>query len=68
MAAYAILKNIKSDISWTECDKKANEATFPTKFGIPDLMWGFLKRFETILTSKSKMAAQKWPPTPYLNT
>ena len=68
MAAYAILKTIKSDIAWTKCDKKANEATFPIKFGMPDLMEGFLMRSETILTFKSKMAAQKWPPTPYLNT
>ena len=68
MAAYVILKSIKSDISWTKCDKKANEATFPTKFGIPDLMGGFLMCSETILTFKSKMAAQQWPPTPYLNT
>ena len=68
MAAYAILKSIKSDISLTKCDKKVNEATFPTKFGIPDLMKGFLMRSETILTFKSKMVAQKWPPTPYLNT
>ena len=41
MAAYAILKTITSDIYWTKCDKKANEATFPTKSGIPDLMGGF---------------------------
>ena len=41
MAADAILetiKHVKSDISWTRCAKKANEATVPTKFGIPDLM------------------------------
>ena len=68
MAAYAILKTIKSDISWAKCDKKVNEATFPTKFGIPELMEGFLMHSETTLTFKSKMAAQKWPPTPYLNT
>ena len=68
MAAFAILKTIISDISWTKFDKKVNEATFPTKFGIPDLMEGFLMRSETILTFISKMAAQKWPPTPYLNT
>ena len=68
MAAYVILKSIKSDISRTKCDKKDKEATFPTKFGIPDLMGGFLMRSETILTFKSEMATQKWPPTPYLNT
>ena len=68
MAAHAILKTIKIDISWTKRDKKANEATFPTKFGIPDLMEGFLPRSETILILKSKMAAQKWHPTPCLNT
>ena len=68
MAAYAILKTIKSDISWTKCANKANEATFPTKFGNPDLMERFLLHSETILTFKSKMAAQKWPPTPCLNT
>ena len=28
MAAYGILKTIKSDISWTKYAKKANEATF----------------------------------------
>ena len=44
LAAYAILKPIKSDIFWTKCNKKAYEATFPTKFGIPDLMVGFLMR------------------------
>ena len=40
MAADAILKPIKSDSFCTKCakKKKANEATFPTKFGIPDLM------------------------------
>ena len=58
MAAYAILKTIKSDISWTKCAKKANETTFPTKFGIPELMERFLLCSETILTFKSKMAAQ----------
>ena len=68
MAAYAILKTIKSDISWTKCAKKANESTFPTKFGNPYLMERFLLHSETILTFKSKMAAQKWLPTPYLNT
>ena len=50
MAADAILKTIKSDISWTKCAKKANEATFPTKFGNPYLMEIFLLRSETILT------------------
>ena len=59
MAVYAILKTNTNDICWTKCDKKANEATFPTKFGIPDLMEGFLLRSETILTFKFKMAAQK---------
>ena len=68
MAADAILKTIKSDISWAKCDKKENEATFPTKFGIPDPMEGFLMHCETTFTFKSKMAAQKWPLTPYLNT
>ena len=62
MAAYAILWTIKSDISWTKCARKANEATFPTKFGIPGLMERLLLRSETILTFKSKMTAQKWPP------
>ena len=38
MAVDAILKTIKSDIVCTKCAKKANEATFPTKVGIPDLM------------------------------
>ena len=68
MAANAILKTIKSDISWTKCAKKANEATFPTKFGNPYLMEIFLFRSETILTYGYKMAAQKWTLTPYLNT
>ena len=68
MAAYAILKTIKSDISWSKCAKKANESTFPTKFNNPYLMEWFLLRSETTLTFKSKMAAQKWLPTPYLNT
>ena len=68
MAAYAILKTTKSDISWTKCANEANEATFPTKFNNPYLMERFLLHSETILTFKSKMAAQKWPPTPYLNT
>ena len=58
MAADAILKTIKSDISWTKCDKNANEATFPTKFDIPDPIERFLPCSETILTFKSKMAAQ----------
>ena len=58
MAADAILKSIQSDISWTKCDKNANEATFPTKFGIPDPVERFLLCSETILTFKSKMAAQ----------
>ena len=57
MAAYAILKTIKSDISWAKCVKKANEAIFRTKFGIPDPMEGFLMHSETTLTFKSKMAA-----------
>ena len=55
MTDYAILKTIKSDISWTKCAKKANESTFPTKFGISDLMERFLMHSETILTL-SKMA------------
>ena len=67
MAAYAILKTIKGDISWTKCAKKANESTFLTKFDNPDLMEIFLLRSETILTFKSKMGAQKWLQTPYLN-
>ena len=50
MAAYAILKTIKSDISWTKCANKANKATFPTKFGNPDLMERLLLHSETILT------------------
>ena len=58
MAASAILKTIKSDISWTKGDKNANKATFPSKFGIPDPIEGFLLCSETILTFKSKMAAQ----------
>ena len=58
MAADAILKTIKSDIFCTKCAKKANEATFPTKFGIPDLMERMFLCSETILTFKSKMAAQ----------
>ena len=58
MAADAILKTIKSDISWTKCDKNANGATFPTKFGIPGPTERFLLCSETILTFKSKMAAQ----------
>ena len=58
MAADAISKTIKSDISWIKCDKNANEATFPTKFGIPDLIERVLPFSETILTFKSKMAAQ----------
>ena len=68
MAAYAILKTIQSDISWSKCAKKANESTFPTKFSNPYLMEWFLLRSETILTFKSKMATQKWLPTPYLDT
>ena len=68
MAADAILKTIKSDISWTKCAKKANKAIFPSKFCNPDLMEIFLLRAETNLTYKSKMAAKKWPLTPYLNT
>ena len=50
MSADAILKTIKSDISWIKCAKKANEATFPTKFGNPYLMERFLVCSETILT------------------
>ena len=50
------------------CQKKANEAVFPTKFGIPDLMEKFLLRSETSLTSKSKKAAEKWSPAPQLDT
>ena len=57
MAAYAILKTIKSDLSWAKCVKKANEAIFRTKFGIPDPMEGFLRHSETTLTFESKMAA-----------
>ena len=68
MAADAILKTIQSDISWTKCAKKANEATSPMKFGNPYLMEIFLLCSETILTYKSKMAAPKWSLTPYLNT
>ena len=55
MAANAILKTIKSDISWTKCDQNANEATFPTKFVIPDPIERFLMCSETILTFKSKI-------------
>ena len=56
MAAYAILKTIKSDIVWTKCANEANEANFPTEFGNPYLMKRFLLHSETILTFKSKMA------------
>ena len=35
--------------SWTQWAKKANEATFPTKFGLPGLLERFLLRSETIL-------------------
>ena len=35
-----------------------NEATFPTKFDIPDLIERLLPCSETILTLKFKMAAQ----------
>ena len=45
----------KSDISWTKCATKANEATFRTKFDITDLMERFLPYSESILTFKSKM-------------
>ena len=58
MAANAILKTRKSGISWTKCATKANEATFPTKFDITDLVERLLPCSETILTLKSKMAAQ----------
>ena len=66
MAANAKLKTRKSDISWIKCAEKA--IFFSIKFGITDLMERFLPCSETILTFESKMAAQKWPPTPYLNT
>ena len=58
MAADAILEILKSDISGTKCAKQVNEMIFPTKFSIPDLMERYLLCSETILTFKSKMAAQ----------
>ena len=48
----------QSGISWTKCATKANEATFPTKYDITDLMERLLPCSETILTLKSKMASQ----------
>ena len=54
----AILKTRKSGISWTKCATKADEATFPTKVDFTDLVERFLPCSETILTLKSKMAAQ----------
>ena len=58
MAANAILKTIKSDISWTKCAKKANEATFLLSLASQIQMERFLLCSETILTFKPKMAAQ----------
>ena len=56
MAADAILKTRKSDFLLKQmCLKPANKVTFPTKFGIPDLMERFLLYSETILTFKSKI-------------
>ena len=37
---------------------KANKVTFPTKFGIPDLMERFVLYSETIFTFESKIVAQ----------
>ena len=51
-AVDAILKTIKSDISWNKCALKANKVTFSTKFGIPDLMERVSLYSETILTFK----------------
>ena len=52
------IENQKSDLFWSKCAWKANKITFPTKFGIPDLMQRFVLDSETIFTFKSKIVAQ----------
>ena len=52
MAADAILKTRKSDISWTRLTKGAYEVSFPTNFGITDVIEYYSLYFGIILTFK----------------
>ena len=38
MAANALLKTRKSDVSWTRLTKGAYEVSFPTNFGFTDII------------------------------
>ena len=54
MATNAILKSRKSDISWTRLTKGAYEVSFPTSFGMTDVIekYSLCFTFRIILTFK----------------